>query len=48
MEIENFSPWGMSSADPIAVILAQHDKTVAATLPMIEEFSSVKDEARDG
>lgn len=48
VDIDNFSPWGMSGADPIAVILAQHDKTVAATLPMIEEFSSVKDEERNG
>ncbi len=48
VEIENFSPWGMSGVDPIAVILAQHDKTVAATLPMIEEFGSVKDEERNG
>ena len=48
VEIENFSPWGMSSADPIAVILAQHDKTIAAALPMIEEFSRVKDEERNG
>ena len=47
VEIENFSPWGMSSFDPIAAILTQHDKTVAATLPMIEEFSSVKDEERN-
>ena len=48
VEIENFSPWGMSGVDPIAVILALHDKTLAATLPMIEEFSSVKDEDRNG
>ncbi len=48
VEIENFSPWGMSGSDPIAVILAQYDKTLAATLPMIEEFSSVKDEQRNG
>ncbi len=48
VDLENFSPWGMSGADPIAVILAQYDKTVAATLPMIEEFGSVKDEERNG
>lgn len=48
LEMKSFSPWGMAGTDPIAVILSHYDKTVAATLPMIEEFSSVKDEDRNG